>query len=161
MKIKSAKLRKYRRNSQTADSQQSRAQRLPLDAAQRLESVLIANEVATWTWDIVHDRVIADANLTRLFGIGREDAMGGPIENYIKAIHVDDRPRVSSAIEAALQGPNDRYETEYRIVRKDGTVVWVIARGRVERDAGGKPKYFPGVVIDIYLPLPSKLSADA
>lgn len=149
LKIKAPKVRRSRRNPQTAGPSQRHAQKLLLDTAQRLESILIANEVATWTWDIVQNRVIADANLARLFDISPEDASGGPIASYIEAIHVDDRARVSSAIEAALQGPNDRYETEYRIVRKDGTIAWVIARGKVERDANGKPKYFPGVLIDI------------
>jgi PAS domain S-box-containing protein len=56
---------------------------------------------------------------------------------------------VESAIAKALEGPNDRYETTYRVVRKDGGTSWVSARGTVERGPDGKPRYFPGVVIDI------------
>lgn len=124
-------------------------EKLLQDAKQRLQAILAVNEVATWTWDIVNDRVIADENLARLFDVSLEDAAGGRIEKYLHRIHPEDRARVAAAIAAAIEGPNDRYSTDYRIVRKDGTTLWVTARGKVERDAAGTPRYFPGVVIDI------------
>jgi PAS domain S-box-containing protein len=120
-----------------------------LEANQRLKAIQFSNEVATWTWDILNDKVVADQNMARLFGVGSEDASGGPIENYILAIHPDDRSEVAAAIAKALEGPNDRYETNYRIVRADGQTTWVSARGTVERGPDGKPRYFPGVVIDV------------
>jgi PAS domain S-box-containing protein len=120
-----------------------------LEVSQRLRSILSANEVATWTWDIVNDRVVADENMARLFGVTPEDAAGGPIESYLQAMHPDDRPGVAAAIAKALQDPIGKYEMDYRVVRKDGTTSWVLARGKVERDAEGKPRYFPGVVIDV------------
>ena len=120
-----------------------------LEASQRLKSIQFANEVATWTWDIRNNKVVADQNLARLFGVSDEDAAGGPIEKYILAIHPDDRSAVTAAIAKALEGPNDRYQTNYRVIGKDGTTSWVFARGTVERDPDGKPRYFPGVVIDV------------
>jgi PAS domain S-box-containing protein len=104
-----------------------------VEANQRLKSIQFANEVATWTWDILNNKVVADENLTRLFGVSDEDASGGPIEKYILAIHPDDRSAVNTAITKALEGPNDRYQTNYRIVEKDGGTSWVSARGTVER----------------------------
>ncbi|MDP9147352.1 MAG: PAS domain S-box protein [Acidobacteriota bacterium] len=133
----------------SASDSPSRGERELLDANQRLQSVLNANEVATWTWDIANDRVIADENLARLFGMTPEEAAGGPVEKYLQAIHPDDRPRVAAAVKKALEGPQDRYETDYRIVRKDGCTSWVTARGRVKRDTRGKPQLFPGVILDI------------
>jgi PAS domain S-box-containing protein len=132
-----------------AHDSKTRAEKALLDANQRLQSILRANEVGTWTWDIVPNKVAADPNMARLFGVTPEDAAGGPIENYFSAIHPSDRERVSDAVAKALEGPNDRYEVDYRILKQDGTISWLIARGIVERDPEGKPKYFPGVVIDI------------
>jgi PAS domain S-box-containing protein len=123
---------------------------IPLaEANRRLKSIQVANEVATWVWDVRNNRVVADRNLVRLFGVSPEDAAGGPIENYVQAIHPDDRTAVQDAIAKALEGPNDRYEANYRLVRKNGDSSWVSARGTVERDAAGNAIYFPGVVIDI------------
>jgi len=117
-----------------------------LDAMQRLESILAANEVATWTWDVVNDRVIADKNLARLLGFQSPE---GPIRVFIDAIHPDDRPMVAAAIGEALEGKTDRYAIDYRVVRPGGSISWLAARGKVELDKEGKPRYFPGVVVDI------------
>jgi PAS domain S-box-containing protein len=120
-----------------------------IEANRRLKAIQVSNEIATWTWDILNNKVVADQNLARLFGISPQDASGGPIENYILAIHPDDRNKVKAAIAEVLEGPNDNYQTSYRLLRKDGGTSWVSARGTVERDADGRAKYFPGVVIDI------------
>src|ERR1700722_2624987 len=79
----------------------------PLDANQQLRSVLFANEIATWTWDVANDRVVADNNLNRLFGFTSVDGGGEPIEKFIQLIHPDDRGRVSAAIASSLEGPDD------------------------------------------------------
>ena len=119
------------------------------EAIRRLKAVQAAHQVATWTWDILRNRLVADENLARLFGVNTEDARGGPIENYIRAIHPEDRKAVQTAITKVLEGPGDRYEITYRIVRENGDTSWVSARGTVERDARGKAISLPGVVIDI------------
>jgi len=114
-----------------------------LEAYDRLKSIQIANEVATWTWDILTNRVVADQNLAGLFGVSPEDASGAPIEKYINAIHPDDRRAVQAAIAEALEGPDEKYQMNYRIVRKNGESSWVSARGKVERDPDGKPPLAP------------------
>jgi PAS domain S-box-containing protein len=119
------------------------------DSTRRLQSILGANEIATWTWDVAKNRVVADKNLARIFGVTAKDAAGGPIEKYIQAIHPDDRARVSAAIDKTLKGSPDRYEIECRIIRKNGAITWVSARGTVERAPNGKVTHFPGVVVDI------------
>jgi PAS domain S-box-containing protein len=119
------------------------------DARLRLQATLAASEVATWVWDVEHDRIFADPNLTRLYEIAPEDAAGGPIAHFIEAIHPDDRALVRDAVEKALLDPVGEYETHYRVGPKSGYPRWVTARGKVERDATGKIVRFPGVVIDI------------
>jgi PAS domain S-box-containing protein len=119
------------------------------DAKQRLEQTLAATEIATWTWDVRTDRVLADRNLARLFSVSPEDAEGGPIARYIHAIHPGDRARVEALIAAAMQSESGQYQTDYRLMQADGSIRWVTARGRAERDAAGQTLRFPGVVIDI------------
>jgi PAS domain S-box-containing protein len=124
--------------------------RLPVNEVnRRIQSALIANAAATWTWDIRSNRVFADKAMARIFGVSPRDAAGGPIEHYIDAIHPDDRKSVKTAIETALKNPSGRYEIVYRVVRPDGAVLWLDARGAVERDANGEPLQFPGVVLDV------------
>jgi len=41
------------------------------------------------------------------------------------------------------------YEVEQRIMLPDGSIRWLEARGKVERDAQGRAVSIPGVVVDI------------
>ncbi|BDI31560.1 hypothetical protein CCAX7_36110 [Capsulimonas corticalis] len=118
------------------------------DAQARLKATLSAGGIATWTWDIIKDLVIADACLASLFSVSPEEAANGGIDVYLQAIHPEDRPRVAEAIKDAItQG--DTYETEYRVVMPSGSHRWLAARGRVERDGDGIAASLPGVVLDI------------
>jgi PAS domain S-box-containing protein len=127
---------------------QKRAEADLRDARTRLEATLSAAEVATWVWHIGPDRVVADRNLAELFGIPEAGMAGAPLSAYVGAIHPDDRDRVSAAIGASLAAGRS-FEVEYRVVRPDGWVRSVLARGRVERDETGRAVRLPGVVLDI------------
>jgi PAS domain S-box-containing protein len=119
------------------------------DAQARLQTTLAATEIGTWIWDIQNDRVLADANLQRMFSVNAAEAAGGSLQRYVEAIFPDDRDRVGEAIQEALQSASGIYEADYRLVQSDGSVSWVTARGKVERSPEGTPVRFPGVVIDI------------
>jgi two-component sensor histidine kinase/PAS domain-containing protein len=63
--------------------------------------------------------------------------------------HPEDRERVVSGFNDAIARGDDSFETEYRIVRPDGRTRWIFGRGRVIRDAEGRPVRYSGVDIDI------------
>lgn len=113
----------------------------------KLESALEAGSIATWSWDIHKNRVTVDRMGARLFGVSESDARGGPISAYFDAMHPDDRQRVADVIQGAMEKA-DSFESEYRLRNGEG-YRWVIARGRVLRDAQGRAVQFPGVLVDI------------
>jgi len=117
------------------------------DARFRLEAALEAGTIATWNYDILNNQIFADKNLAKLFSVSPENAAGGSIQSYISAIHPEDRQRVEVELEEAVKSGN-KYESEYRIVQPDSSLRWVIARGRIERDATGKAIRMPGVIFD-------------
>jgi PAS domain S-box-containing protein len=118
------------------------------DARTRLEAALEAGAIATGTWDIPNDRVLADTNLARLFSVSPADAQGGPLSSYVKAIHPEDVGRISRIIGEAI-ADGTTYDEEYRVIQADGSVRWVVARGKVERDQGGRALSFSGAVVDV------------
>ena len=63
--------------------------------------------------------------------------------------HPEDRSKVVDGFQQTLKDGTDYYESEYRIVRPDGQLRWILGRGRVVRDAQGKPVRYFGVDIDI------------
>jgi signal transduction histidine kinase len=51
-------------------------------------------------------------------------------------------------VNEAIQQRKD-YQAEFRVVRADGSMQWVCARGRVQVDEYGKPKRLTGISLDI------------
>ena len=66
----------------------------------------------------------------------------------MQAVHPDDRPGLQSAIERAMQTA-EFFEAEYRLVQSDGSVCWVVTRGRCQHDPQGRPVRFPGTAVDV------------
>lgn len=117
-------------------------------ATLRFEATLSAAEVASWIWDIQHDSVIADRNLTKLFGVPDELAPSAPLALYAQAIHPEDRGRVTEQIERAIQ-TRAFFSAAYRVKGADGLYRSIIARGRVMFDDAGRPDVLAGVTLDI------------
>ncbi len=114
----------------------------------RLNSTLAAGSIGTWSWDLSSDRLVADQFTARAFSIHPDEAAKGlPAAAYLAAVAVEDRPGVSAALASAIQSCGS-YDIEYR-VRRDGELLWLQARGRVEGDATGKAMHFHGAVMDI------------
>jgi len=113
-----------------------------------LETALSAGSIATVTWDIASDVVIADQRMAEVFGIAPADAGRLPIADFISAIYPDDQPRVKEQIARTLE-TDEPYEIEYRVKADDRDMRWFYVRGKVERDAAGKPLRFAAALIDI------------
>lgn len=118
------------------------------DVQLRMDTALGIGAIATWVWDIDSNRVYADHNLAKLFGVSTSDADGGKVEAFLEAIHPDDRPAVELGIQKALES-REAYEAEYRIEREGRPLRWVSARGRVMEQDGVKGAHLIGVVVDI------------
>jgi PAS domain S-box-containing protein len=116
---------------------------------ERLRLALSAGVVGTWDWHMEDDRVYADEQCARFYGLSPEQATAGvPPRNYMHAVHVDDRQRLRESIDRAVS-TGEEFVEEYRIVQPDDAVRWVAARGRCYYDADRKPLRFPGAVTDI------------
>ena len=118
------------------------------EARSRLESTLVAAEIGTWEFDIVNNQIRPDPNLAHMLGMTLDQVPAGPLETFTKSIHRDDQERVVQSIQRAVESGSS-FESEYRIIGADQAVRWVIARGRVEKNAQGTAVRLPGVVVDI------------
>jgi two-component system sensor histidine kinase/response regulator len=83
----------------------------------------------------------------RIWGRSAESLYAGPQE-WHKFIVPEDRERVRGGF-AALTGDVRSLDIEYRIVRPDGEIRWVRARGFQVRDAADKLIRLTGIITDI------------
>ncbi len=107
---------------------------------------LDAAGVGAFDWDLRTGEVRWDDRLLELFGMDRQ-LFDGTVEGFLDALHPDDRPRVEQAIETALATCGD-YAAEYRVVRPDGGVRWVAARGRALQGEDGSAVRLLGAAYD-------------
>jgi len=116
----------------------------------RLEMALSASGViGTWYGDLKAGMVYGDENFARIYGFDHsETSQGKPLGYYFKFMHPDDLAGAQVAMDRMMAG-SDEYAHEHRIIRPDGSLLWVMARGRLIRDLGGTPIRFPGVSVDI------------
>ena len=115
----------------------------------QLGDALNIGKVGSWLWDVERNVVVANHTLAELFGIDTETAHRGlAIHEFMNSIHPEDRTRVLKEINNAIE-QNRSFESEYRTVSTDGTLHWVLARGRLEIDKNGRSARFPGVIVDI------------
>jgi len=104
-------------------------------------------QIGTWDWEIASGAIYWSEQIGPLFGYG--DAVPETTyENFLNAIHPDDRNKVIAAVNASVDH-NSRYDIEHRVVWPDGTVRWLLERGGTIRSSDGKPLRMLGVVQDI------------
>lgn len=115
----------------------------------RLLSALEGGRMGTWVWELEKNQIIWDDAMCRLFGRRPDEQLqAGCIDPFYSWIHPQDRERTRAAIEAALE-KTDQYDAEYRLFRPDQSMVWIAARGRMERDPQGRAFRMTGVCLDI------------
>jgi diguanylate cyclase (GGDEF)-like protein/PAS domain S-box-containing protein len=66
-----------------------------------------------------------------------------------KRLHPDDRERVLAADERFEAGGEEPFSEEYRLLAKDGSVVWVREEAVLIRDKSGEPLYWQGVFYNL------------
>ncbi|WP_432484945.1 SpoIIE family protein phosphatase [Kineococcus esterisolvens] len=117
----------------------------PADQLRR-QLAIDAARIGSFDWDLTGGEVSWDDRLRELFGFPRA-RFTGPFEEFTSALHPDDVPRVSDALRRAVETCGD-YEAEYRVVRPDGRVRWLKARGAVLTDAAGRASRMLGAAFD-------------
>jgi diguanylate cyclase (GGDEF)-like protein/PAS domain S-box-containing protein len=66
-----------------------------------------------------------------------------------KCLHPGDRERILAADERFEAGGEEPFSEEYRLLAKDGSVVWVREEAVLLRDEAGEPLYWQGVFYDL------------
>ena len=81
-----------------------------------------------------------------MLGYTPEERLADP-ELWVKLLHPDDRERVLG--ESTYSEETGEFRTEYRLIAKDGRVVWVRDEGVLLRDEAGRSLGWQGVLTDI------------
>jgi PAS domain S-box-containing protein len=117
------------------------------ESEERLTLALSAGRFATWDWRTPSGKVVWNDEHFRMLGY-EVGAVTPSYQAWVERIHPEDRPAVESLFGQALKEGGE-YAAEFRSLWPDGTILWVEARGRIERDPEGRATRSYGVMMDI------------
>ncbi|WAS95367.1 sensor histidine kinase [Nannocystis punicea] len=114
---------------------------------EQLELAVAASGLGLWEWHLDSDTVVWDEVMRELHGL----APGQVPRNFaavVETLHPDDRAGlVARAREVA--SVEDFVEFEYRILKPEGAIVWLLVRGKPIKDDHGRVIKMMGGVVDI------------
>jgi PAS domain S-box-containing protein len=112
---------------------------------ERLRMAMEIGRIAAWQRDPATGDMSWSTDPEALFGFPA--GAFGEGRRMFRALHAEDRRRVEGLLEDALR--TGLYESEHRLVRPDGSIVWVTERGRIVRSENGGADRMLGVSRDV------------
>ncbi len=129
-------------------SQRMQVQSALQESQKRYDLATSAGQVGIWDWDLTTDEIYVEPKLKALLGYADHE-----IENHLddwgKLVHPDDAEQVMAQAQAYLDGHSPQYEVIHRMLHKDGTIRWILARGTAIRDKHGRPYRMMGTDTDV------------
>lgn len=113
----------------------------------RLDLAIRSAELGVWSWDINQQCGHFDEFVSELYGFD-PPVLTATDDEFYRMVHPDDLEPFKTALHVSLED-NKPFISEYRIVRPDGSIRHLTARGALERDKNGKPHRFTGILCDI------------
>ena len=98
-------------------------------------------------WNLKTDAVYCSDEVYRMCGLEREAEFLQP-DIIWRMVHPDDLEMVQNALEQTTLG-RGKYDVSHRIVRADGSVIWVHGQAELVRDEHRESEVLLGTLIDI------------
>lgn len=115
---------------------------------ERLRLAMDVAGIGAWDWDLKTGRVIWSGDQEKLFGLPR-DTFRGDFDTFLNLVHPDDVVGLQARTAGALADHKLEHRDEFRIVRPDGAVHWMVANARIFYEPDGTPARMIGVNLDV------------
>ncbi|MFQ5675473.1 MAG: PAS domain S-box protein [bacterium] len=115
---------------------------------ERYDLAVEAGKVGVWDWNIETNEIYLDPKLKKMLGYENSE-IRNHLDNWTRHVHPDDLAQVKEKVRNHLKGKSPVYECEHRMLHKDGSVRWFLARGVATRVPNGKAFRMTGSYTDI------------
>jgi PAS domain S-box-containing protein len=127
-------------------SEQKLAAATLADSEERLRESEVLAHTGAWLWD-GQDLVQWSDGMYRIHALDPAD-FDGTLEAHLAPVHFEDRAAALPVLlDAFVTGAS--FETEYRLQRPDGRILWVYVRGEPVVDGAGHPQGMTGIYQDV------------
>src|SRR5437016_5274041 len=124
------------------------AQEALKESEERYALAALGSNDGLWDWNLLSNVVHFSPRWKAMLGY-QEDEIGDTPEQWFERIHDADRERVKEEIAAHQKGLTPHFESEHRVVHKDGSFHWMLSRGVAVHDASGNASRMAGSQTDI------------
>ena len=128
-------------------TEQKRIEGVLLENKIRVTQALEAAQAGVWEWDLITDELFWSEELWALHGL-KQSSEKPSFHLWAKSIHPDDRELANLSARAAAKN-EAVFDFEYRVSYPDGSIHWIMSRGKPLRDQNGKVDRYIGTGIDI------------
>lgn len=102
-----------------------------------------------WDWDMVTDVLFLSKKWKEILGY-TEDEIGNNLQEWESRLHPEDKEAALLAVQFAIDNKVPSYNSEHRLLCKDGHYRWMLDRGTViSRNEDGAPLRMIGTITDI------------
>jgi diguanylate cyclase (GGDEF)-like protein/PAS domain S-box-containing protein len=118
------------------------------ESEERLALAIKGSNDGLWDWNLKSNEIYYSPRWKEMLGYEEHEISSEPAE-WFSRIHPQDGVRVQSELDSHLKEPMAYFESEYRVLHKDGTYRWMLARGTSIRDGEGAASRVAGSQSDI------------
>src|SRR5437764_11062171 len=104
---------------------------------ERLRLAMDAASMGAWDWDFATGQVHWSGDQEKIFGLA-PGSFDGTFEAFGSRVHPQDYEAMQARMAAAVAKKRARHRDEFRIIRPDGSVRWMVANGRIYYDEQGR-----------------------
>lgn len=90
-----------------------------------------------WDWDLRHEKIFLSTRWKAMLGY-TEAEIGDSPEEWLGRVHPDEREMLQEYLANHLSKQTAHFEIEHRLLHKDGSYRWVLARGLAVFDPDGQ-----------------------
>jgi len=118
------------------------------ESKSRLADALAAGQVMAFQWDAITGESVRSNNASLMLGIEQRGGARRPRNEFLKQVHPEDQQRLKACIRQ-LRPERPSYAITFRLVRADGSKVWLEETAKGEFDATGRLLRIKGLTRDI------------
>ncbi|MBN2500155.1 MAG: PAS domain S-box protein [Anaerolineales bacterium] len=115
---------------------------------ERYQLATKTGKVGVWDWNWESNQIYVDPNMKTMLGYVEEE-IGNDADDWMKLTFPEDVDSVIQVVKDHIEMKTPEFQISYRMLHKDGSIHWFLARGRViPRETGGLSRVV-GTSVDI------------